>query len=246
MDTITNHQTRRDLGIVFIAGAGLDNWIWEPLSSHLSVPVCRVDLPGRGSLASVATKPLSLEGYVSQVLPQLERLTPRRLVFVCHSLGSVLGLALAERLGERVHGLIHVASVLPKSGASFGSSLPFPANLILPPMLALLGTRPPEQAIRNTLCLGVSADVADRVVSGFCPESKRLYLDRVAYSPRVRNLGFILTSRDTTIAPALQRQFVERAGIETVETLEAGHLVMLEDPVKLGAAISKMLAAENG
>jgi pimeloyl-ACP methyl ester carboxylesterase len=243
MDTNMNHPTGNELGIVFFSGAGLDNWIWEPLSTHLNAPVCPVDLPGRGRLASVATKPLSLDGYVNHLLPQLELLEPRRLVFVCHSLGSVLGLALAERLGERVHGLIHLASVLPKPGASYGASLPFPANLILPAVLTLLGTRPPEQAIRNTLCLGVPTDVADRVVSGFCPESKRLYLDRVAYSPRVRNLGYILTSRDKSIEPALQRQFAARAGIETVQTVEAGHLAMLEDPVKVAEAITRMIAA---
>jgi pimeloyl-ACP methyl ester carboxylesterase len=242
----TANQREPNLAIVFFSGAGLDNWIWEPLSTHLNVPVCPVDLPGRGSLAAVPTKSLSLDGYMSHLLPQLERFEPLKLVFVCHSLGSVLGLALAESLGERVHGIIHIASVVPRSGASFCSSLPFPANVILPLVLTLLGTRPPERAIRDTLCSGVPGTVADRVVSSFCPESKRLYRDRVAYSPRVTNLGYILTSRDKTIEPALQRQFAARAGIETVETLEAGHLVMLENPARLADTISKLLAAGNG
>jgi pimeloyl-ACP methyl ester carboxylesterase len=242
MGTTTANQDTSDLGIVLFSGAGLDNWVWEPFSRHWPVSLGYIDLPGRGRLASLSPESLSIDGYVSGVLPQLEAMTARKLVFVCHSVGAVLGLAVAGRLPDRVHGIIHVASVIPRPGASFCSSFPFPANLILPPMLNLLGTRPPEKVIRETLCRGLPSSLSDRVVAGFCPESKHLYLERVIYPSGVRNLGYVLTSQDTTIAPRVQRRTAERAGVNTVETLETGHLPMLQSPELLAGAIGRILA----
>ncbi len=240
MDT-TTVEAEPEFGLVFFSGAGLDSWIWEPLLSHLALPACLVDLPGRGQLSSVSTARLSLDDYMSLVQPQLEQFTPRKQVFVCHSLGAVLGLSLAERYRDRVHGIIHVASVIPRSGTSYCGSLPFPANLVLPLVMKLFGTKPPESVIRTNLCEDLPESLADRVVSGFCPESRELYRQNVVYPSEIKNRGYVVTRRDKTLVQRLQRRLAQRAGISAIEELDAGHLVMLQSPERLAEVITTMI-----
>ncbi len=140
-------SARERLGIVFIHGAGLNGTIWEEVASGLSVPCLSAEYPYRDG-GMKARESLSLRTYSEHVVEHIEAWDVKRIVMVAHSLGGVVALQAAETLRDRVAGFIGVGAVIPACGGSFLSELPWPQRAVMRVVMRLLGTKPPESAIR--------------------------------------------------------------------------------------------------
>ena len=129
-----------------------------------------------------------------------------------------------------------VAAVVPSPGTSFTGALPFPGRLVMGTVVRVLGTRPPRSALR-AMCRGLSEEDTDRVVDGFAPEGRRVYLDRTP--PRAwPTASYVVTTRDDQFPTAQQERYAAELGATTVR-LATGHLPMLERPDELAALLAQ-------
>jgi len=139
-----------------------------------------------------------------------------------------------------VAGLLGVSCVVPAPGASFVGSMPFPDRVVLGLVMRMVGTRPPEKALRAQAA-GLPEAVADRLVSDFVPESQRYYRDPAPETLAPTHRGYVCTTRDDELPEKLQRSFAQRLGIERPEEVATGHLPMLEDPDSVAGRIESFV-----
>lgn len=216
---------------LFLSGAGLPAWIWDDV---------RAALPGESRVVPRAGGTASLTDHASAALDAASGWD--RFHVVAHSVGGVVASALLHAAPQRVAGLVAVTACVAAPGESFARALPFPQRHVLALMVRLLGTRPPEKVLRAGLCTGLDAEVADRVVADFSPESKRLYLDPVPAAAFPASSAYVLTTGDAELPPALQERYAARLGGAVVR-MDTGHLPMLEQPARLAAVVTAQAAA---
>jgi hypothetical protein len=125
-------------------------------------------------------------------------------------------------------------------------SLPFPARLVLGPVLRLAGTRPPEKAIRAGLAGGLPGTVADRLVADFTPEAVRLYLDVTSARELPVARGYLMTTEDRQVSSAVQRRSAQTLDAGWTEQLPTGHLPMLADPAGVARAVRRLTVPAVG
>jgi pimeloyl-ACP methyl ester carboxylesterase len=224
----------KQLGVAFIPGAGLEGWIWEDVAKALDVPSVAVEYPINDKLA------FSLEDYANSALQQIDRAGFSKVVLVAHSLGGVVALRVAEKLGERLAGFVAVGAVIPKDSGSFVSALPFPQKIIMPLIIRFAGTKPPESAIRAGLCNDLSTEQANEVVKRFAPESKAVYTDRSAAVPKVPKM-YVKLTLDKEFGLALEDTLAVNLNTAEVLSIPAGHLPMLSQPKTLADALMKFI-----
>ena len=231
-------QSNSNVGLVFIAGAGLDAWVWQDTIAALGMPALAISFK-----EAKAGKSLTLNEYAQVALEQINGWSDAdRFVIVGHSVGGVVALQLAGLLGDRVAGLVAVGSVVPKQGGSFFSSLPFPQKLIVPLITRMAGTRPPNSAIKKSYCNDLSEEQATAVLQDFQPESFALYNDKMTTPlPEVPRL-YVKLLKDQELGLAPQDTMAKNLGA-TVTTLETGHLPMLAKPAELAGLLRNFAAS---
>lgn len=195
--------------------------------------------------SAVAPRPAShadarLAAYATAAL---EAAPAERFAIVAHSSGGVIGAEVARLAHERVSAFLAISPVIPASGGSFVSAMPAPNRWVLAAAMRLGGTRPPANAIRRGLGGGLREDIAERIIKEFMPESAGLHLDRAGNHRWAGRRGFLRTTEDRELPPALQRRFAERLGAHWVEDIATGHLPMLQNPAATAAAIDWFLTA---
>ena len=159
-----------------------------------------------------------------------------RFVIVAHSAGGMVAAKILGLQPDRVAGLLGVSCVVPRPGASFVGSMPFPNRIVLGLLMRMVGTKPPEKALRAQVA-GLPETLADKLVSDFVPESQRYYRDPAPDTLAPAHRGYICTTRDDELPEPLQRSFAQRLGVERPEELATGHLPMLEDPDSLARMV---------
>ncbi|WP_169088899.1 alpha/beta fold hydrolase [Paenibacillus sp. PL91] len=220
---------QQKIGFVFVNGAGMKGEVWSKVADGMSQPSLLVDFPLREGTVE-ARKELALADYVSHLRKQVNEWGVRRFIIVAHSLGGVLALRLAYEFSDRLAGFVAVGAAIPSKGGSFLSVLPFPKRMLLSAILPKMGTKPPESAIRSGLCNDLTPAQTAEIVSGFIPESLRVYTDRVdAPIPDVPKL-YVKLSLDKEFGLSLQNKMVSALSPQFVQSLETGHLPMLSDP----------------
>lgn len=223
--------------LLFLSGAGLPGWIWDDV---------RACLPPSWPTA-VAAQPVdatgSLLAHAQQVLD--ETVWPG-FVVVAHSIGGVVATGLAHLDPQRVQGVLGVAAVVPRPDRSFLGSLPFPRNHVLGALVRLVGTRPPEKAIRTGLTSALEDAVADRVVDGFRPAPRWLYRDRAPQHRFPARRGYLFTDQDRELPPRLQRTYAGELAPTWTGHLPTGHLPMLQDPAGTSRAVQEFCQAASG
>lgn len=223
-----------DWGVVFVHGAGLDTWIWEEVASALDAAHLAVAFPPEDDRAT-----FGLAGYVDHVRRQIDEWSVGQVTIVAHSIGSVVGLDVAKELPDRVAGFVGVSAAIPKPGGSFLSCYPVHQRLIRHVVMRLAGTKPPDGAIRKSLCNGLSDAQADRVVEQFRPESRRLYTDESsAEIPDVPSL-YVKTMDDNELSRSMQDAMVATIQPDDVATIDAGHMPMLSHPDELAGLLNE-------
>lgn len=229
------------LGLVFIHGAGLGGWIWEGMSSALRSPHVFADFPGRDGDADVLPS-LRLGDYADHIVKQIAELPAGRLVIVAHSLGGVVGLKVADQLAGRVAGFVAVGAAIPPDGGSFVSALPVPKRWVVGGLMRLLGTKPPDSAIRQGLCSDLSTDRADEVVRRFVPEGRAVYFERTGVAVPQVPRRYVRLTEDKESDQRTQLAMARNLGADDVCELSAGHLPMLSRPRQLAGLLNQFVA----
>lgn len=225
-------------GIVFIPGAGLNSTIWNEVKAVLDIPVLTIDFPKKASGKNSADS-LTFDDYVTHAATQIDSWNGHNFVIAAHSIGALIGLKLADPFKERLNGFVAISSVIPTNGNSFISSLQFPQKLILPVILHLFGTRPPQNTIENELCNDLSAVQTQKILNDYSPESKALYTTKISYHlPAVKRLYIELT-KDKSMPVALQKRMAKQLKADKISVIESGHLPMLSKPKELAAILSE-------
>jgi pimeloyl-ACP methyl ester carboxylesterase len=223
------------VGVLFLSGAGLPPWMWDDMRARIT------DRP-----TYVGPRPpgadVSLGDHASAAL---DATGTDRFVIVAHSAGGTVAAKLLELQPQRVAGMLGVSCVVPAPGASFIGSMPFPNRAVLSLVMRLLGTRPPDKALRAQAA-GLPAPVVEALVSDFVPESQRYYRDVVQEAVTPTCCGYVCTTRDDMLPEALQRSFARRLGVDRPDELATGHLPMLEDPDALAGKLDSFLESVAG
>ncbi|MBA2662747.1 MAG: alpha/beta hydrolase [Bradymonadaceae bacterium] len=235
----------RPVGLVLLHGAGLGAWIWRDVEPLLERPAFAVDFPFRDG-TDAQRKHLGLSDYVDHVQAQIEAGPLEHVILVAHSISGIVAVELAARLPERVVGIVGVGAVIPKGANSFVSCLPQPQRTLIRVLMRLLGTRPPDGAIRTSLCSGLSDTLASEVIERFVPESRALYLDRPSAPLPALATGYVKLTEDPEFALALQEKMAANLAAQEVFSIASGHLPMLSHPQALAAHLDAVLTSVNG
>lgn len=211
--------------LLILSGAGLPAAAWDGVRGRLDTESRVVPSPGTsGTLESYARAALAAAGDW------------RRFHLVAHSLGGAVATAVVAAEPARVSRVTAVAAVVPSAGTSFTGALPLPGRLLMPVVLRVLGTRPPDSTLR-AMCGGLSEEDTALVVGGFSPEGRRVYLDRTP--PRTwPEASYVVTTRDDQFPTTQQERYAAELGATTVR-LDTGHLPMLERPAELAALLAQ-------
>jgi len=224
--------------VVFLHGAGLGTWIWEPVRRGLAAESVALDVPSRPG-TSPALCALDLLSH-----PEFPRDVP--VVLVLHSLAGVLEAALVSALGDRVRQVIHVATVVPERGRSFASARGFPVNLVLRALFALRprGLKPSPEMLLRELGTDLSEPLRAELVARHRCEYPGLFLEPVPDLDVHPRRTYLRCGRDQSVSPALQTRIANRLGAVLVD-LDCGHLPMLSDPAGFCRILSPLLEAET-
>jgi pimeloyl-ACP methyl ester carboxylesterase len=119
--------------VTFIHGAMHDHSVWALQTRYLAHhghAVLALDLPGHGQSAGPA--PASVEAAAQWVIELLAAAGVQRTALVGHSMGSLIALEAAARLGERATHLVMVGTAFPMkvSPALIGTALDEPLKAI--------------------------------------------------------------------------------------------------------------------
>lgn len=223
-------------GILFLHGAGLSTHIWKDVERSIQYPVLLAEYPHVNGAQSAQNK-LTLEDYADHVMQQIATWNVDGVVVVAHSIGGTLALKVAEGLGEKLRGFIAIGAVIPKHGGSYVSALPFPNRMIISAIMRLAGTKPPESAIRKTLCNGLSKEQTDEVVAQSVAESVHLYFDKTnAEIPTVPRL-YIRLTQDKELPVSWQNTMAQNLDAE-VQDIDFGHMPMLGKPQDVARVVN--------
>lgn len=235
---------KNNIGIVFIHGAGLNGSIWSDVIKEIQSPTLVIEFPNKGK-DQESIDMLSFDDYVSAANSQIENWKEDHFIIVAHSIGAFVGLKVANHFKKELVGFVAVGSVVPTSGNSFISSLPFPQSLIMPIVLKFLGTKPPQKSIENELCNDLSAEQTSKIVKEFTPESKALYTSKINFVlPDVKRL-YVKLQNDQSMPSSLQDKMVRKLNANNVITIDSGHLPMISKAKQLATIISDF-GNENG
>jgi len=228
--------------IVLLHGAGGTNAHWPHQLRRLADwRVLAPDLPGHGR--SRAESPDSIEGYAEKLAAWLEGLATVPAVLAGHSMGGAIALALAAARPELLHALVLI-----------GCAAQLPVNPRLLDRLALPGHLQP---VAHSIAEWSFSERANpQMRSKFygqllnCPR-ELLYADFAACNTfdvrqqiaTLRIPALVLSgSEDRMVSPASSRALaagLPRSSFQRVEG--AGHMVMLEKPIIVQAAIQEFL-----
>ena len=229
----------RNIGMVLIHGAGLNSSVWDSLKREIQVSTLAIDFPNRQAGES-ANKHLNYNDYVLSAVSQIEKWKHSQFIIVAHSIGACVGLSLLSHFRDEIVGFAAIGSVIPPDGNSFVSALPVPQRWIVPVVMRLMGTSPPENIIEKELCNDLTTMQTGKVVSTFTPEARTLYTSKINYSlPDIPRL-YVKLLKDNSVSPVLQEKMAENLKA-TVATLDSGHLPMLSRPAELGELLSGFL-----
>lgn len=227
--------------LLLLHGAGLGAWIWNGVKSRLTVPAQAVDLPGRGDGENPGS--LTLRDCVDHLVTLLHAADAPPII-VAHSFSAQVAFAAASEHPERVRAIVLVAGVVPESGRSFLSLLPFPARLALGLIIRLSrrGVKLPRAAVVREYCSDLDEATTAMVVERVRPEVRRMYLDAVHWRKLPAHIAVIYVKLlgDTGLTSAKQDEMIRRVGATRIETIQSGHLPMLSRPEETAAMLSRI------
>lgn len=228
------------IAIVFIDGAGLNGSIWDDVIREIDVRTLTIDFPNKKPDGK-AIDLLTFDDYVSSAINQIKNWGNDPFIIVAHSIGAFVGLKVANHFKNSLKGFVAVGSVIPKSGNSFTSSLPYPQKLIMPILLRLFGTKPPKKSIESELCNDLTTEQTLKIVREFTPEAIALYLTKINFDlPDVHRL-YIKLKNDKSMPDTLQDQMAKNLNANKVIAIDSGHLPMMSKSKQVVTILSDFI-----
>jgi pimeloyl-ACP methyl ester carboxylesterase len=227
---------------VFVHGGQHTGACWQPTIDAMAavdpdVRTLAVDLPGRGAEpGDLAT--LTIAQCVESTVRQIEESGADRIVLVGHSMAGITLPGVVEALGAaRVAHAVYIACCVPPQGATVQSTLKPPVSWIAGAMSRFVKvSKPlPTPAAKWMFANGMTDDQKRQVVAGLVPESAVVTKEPVDRSgmPDVPTT-WVLTLRDNSLKPPLQREFVANLGnVDEVIEVDTCHNIMMSEPVRL-------------
>jgi pimeloyl-ACP methyl ester carboxylesterase len=235
---------------VLVHGAFGGAWCWERVKTQLEAAghaVETLDLPGAGD-DETPVAGVTLESCAARVCEVLTE-GDEPAVLVGHSMGGVVITQAASDCPYRVRSLIFVCAFMPANGQSLldlthlpeGASDMIQANIVIegePPVARL-----PDEAAVAAIYNGCTSEqtawaMARRRPQPVAPFATPVDIDEevLARIPR----SYVLTKRDNSMAPALQRRMIEDQGVERIVELDADHAPYLSATDDLVAALLEL------
>jgi pimeloyl-ACP methyl ester carboxylesterase len=229
--------------LVLIHGAGGDHLSWPPELRRLpDYRVISLDLPGHGKTQGPGRQ--SIQDYAHDVTKFMDGLGLSRAVFVGHSLGGAVSLALALDYPNYVAGIGLIST---------GASLPIPSSVI--ENAANRSTLP--LAVKTLLDLSVGSQTAENlkgiIVKRLSEIRQTLLLDDLLACNQfnlsnclntIRTPVLVICGTEDKLTPIRFSEILSRgipgAALQTIEG--SGHLLVLEQPRRLAKLISVFLA----
>ena len=232
---------------VLVHGAFGGAWCWEPVVEPLESAghtVETLDLPGGGD-DRTPVEGVTLESCAERVCSVLAE-RPEPAVLVGYSMGGAVITQAAADCPERIASLIFVCAFMPADGQSLldlthlpeGKDDMIQANLVVEgdPPVATLSAEATAAAIYNSCTRDqVAWAVAQRRPQPVAPFADPVRVDDAALASIPRS--YVLTTRDNSIPPALQRRMIREHPCRRVIELDADHAPFLSATDELVAAL---------
>jgi pimeloyl-ACP methyl ester carboxylesterase len=236
--------------IVLVHGAFAGAWCWENVIAPLEAAGHTVevfDLPGSGD-DETPVEDVTLESCAERVCAVLAE-RAERAVLVGHSMGGAIVTQAAAYCPDRIASLVFVTAFMPSDGQSLldlthlpeGEDDMIQANLVIEgdPPVAVLSAEATAAAVYND-CTGEQAAwaVARRRPQPVAPYATPVRVDDAALGSIPRS--YVLTTRDRSIPPALQRRMIREHPCRKVIELDADHAPYLSATDELVAALIEL------
>ena len=229
--------------LVLIHGSGGTRLHWPPDVRRMpAAKVYALDLPGHGKSPGPAAA--SIEGYVEAIQGWMELMLERPALVAGHSLGGAITLALAKRAPEKLAGIALVGSgarlrVHPTilSGSENPAAFPAVVDQIMDWAFgSQAAPRLVQLARRRMLEVPPSVVNADfRACDAF---------DMIDELETIKLPALLICGSEDRLTPLKYSEFMAArlpaAALEVVPG--AGHMVMLEQPAVVAAALAAFLA----
>ncbi len=235
---------------VLVHGAFGGAWCWEPVIVPLEAAghtVDTLDLPGCGA-DHTPVDGVTLASCAKRVCDVLAS-RPEPAILVGHSMGGVVVTQAASDCPGHVASLIFVAAFMPADGQSLldlahvpeGEGDLIQANIVIEgePPVAVLSAEAASAAVYNDCTSEQTAwAVARRRPQAVAPYATPVDVneDALAAIPR----SYVLTSRDRSLMPALQRRMIREHPCGRVIELDADHAPYLSATDGLVAALLEL------
>lgn len=215
---------------VLVHGGAHGAWCWEKLVPFLRASpavdgVIAVDLSGHGARRDV--KPLAeitLADYVEDVVREIEGRDLRQVVLVGHSLAGITIPLVAARLPDRIRRLVYLSTSNPPVGQSVNDLMKHPLS-------------PLSRGVdfQEMFCNDLDDATAAWLRGNLGPEPPGPLSEpvRVAGGPTGVPSTYILLARDAALPPEFQREQAERADVDEIVSLDAGHSAFASRPAEL-------------
>jgi len=238
-------------GVVLLHGAGMDRTVWALQTryfAHHGRSVLALDLPGHGGSAGPPSD--DVDGMAAWLIAALEALGARDVALVGHSMGALVALAAAARLGRGLRALVLLGAaprmpVHPDLLAAAKANDHLAIELVTAwghgPRGQLGGNRAP-----GLWLMGGAGRVLERAAPGV------LYNDLMACDAYAGALTAaaavacpcrVIVGAEDRMTPARAGRKLAAAipGAEAVEIAGAGHMMMLECPDRTLDAMKAVL-----
>jgi len=229
--------------VLFIHGAGGSGKKWTcQLAGIQGHNLIALDLPGHGRSEGSAAD--NIIAYREFVWSFAQALKLRMFFIVGHSMGGGIALELALAYPEAINGLIIVAS---------GARL-----RVNPAVLEVLakGEHPLEN-LKYSYSFNVNPDVLEKAAEEMKNVPTDVYLadfracNEFNIMDRVKNISnpaLIICGQDDQMTPLKYSKFLHKELSHSIIALitDAGHMVMIEQPDQVNAAINNFLTQSEG
>lgn len=115
-------MTTSEAKVILVPGAWMGSWIWDPSVERLrgrGIDAEAITLKGlEPGVSEASMAEVRLDDHVQQLVEHVSNDSSRLVVLVSHSYSGMVASSAADRLGDRVIGLIHVGAFVARDGRS--------------------------------------------------------------------------------------------------------------------------------